>query len=102
MDTLGDKIANKIAIRTIKCVEKNIFKGLLGDEAFVKFAKEYAFFRIRIEYLRNSNRKEYDKQKEMLKAGYLPEDELSHKAFMKIATEEFERLKNDPTSEYND
>ena len=102
MDTLDDKIANKIAKRTIKCVEKNICKGLLGDEAFVKFAKEYAFYRIRIEYLKDTNLEEYSKNKEMLKAGYLPEDELSRKVFIKIATEEFERLKNDPTSEYND
>jgi len=102
MDTLGNKIANKIANRTIKCVEKGLYIELLENENFVSSAKKYAFFRIRIEYLKDTNRLDYDEKKEMLKAGYLPKDELSRKVFIKIATEEFERLKNDPTSEYND
>jgi hypothetical protein len=88
---------------TDMCVLSILYSLKKKDKYFIKLANEYAFFRIRIYGLKAKNKEEYEQQKENLKKSYfskIKKNEIS--TFNKIASEEYEKLKNDPNSEYYD
>ena len=95
-----NELGTKIAASIKRTVRKQSIKSLLEDHEFVAEAKEYAFLRIRISYLKDTEPEKYSENTKILKEGYLPKDKIILKVFLKIAREEYERLKADPTSEY--
>jgi len=87
--------------KSIKSSLKKSADELAKMPDFIKYAKEYAFFRIRITYLKSIDSEKYEAQKKSLKDYYLSKfDKYQKNKFIDIAMVEYDRLKNDPTSEY--
>ena len=87
----------------LKSILSSVNSNTVSTPEFEELAKEYAFFRIRINYLKKSKPIEFEFHKNGFKEMYLGKlNTFQKKHFIDIATKEYERLKNDPNSEYEE